>query len=187
MKSDSYSRTGPKIVPEAVRKEVEAGIGAAPIGAIIAWPARYESMPIEMRARWKKCSDGATAEYTPELWNALKGLYGNGAGPDSPKRIKLPNLESRFLMGAGGSIKPGVSGGKETHGHSVSASVAKPIITGSSGSGNARKNGMEQLAVLDTDEQELTYSSHSHTASASARSASSLPPFRVMVFVIRVK
>ena len=99
-----------------------------PVGTIMPWAGASE--PTD--EKWKFC-DGKEVLKTayPDLTTILGGnspKYGTASDP--AKYIKLPNLEQRVPVGAGGGYNVGTTGGSSTASGSISGN------TGSSGSGN---------------------------------------------------
>ena len=160
-------------------------IGLVPVGGIVAFSGTFSGRnPVDMKS--KKAMAG---------WCLCDGTATNG--------LAVPDLRDRMIMGAGTTYKTGAKGGAATHTHSVSGTVGATTLTEA------------QLAKHDHDIELFTYvnvpaysgpqggatknefsgltksagssASHSHgLTGVKSGSASSLPPYYALAYIMRI-
>ncbi len=133
----------------------------------------------------------------PDLnWHVCNGETVNGH--------QTPDLRDRFIIGAGGSYSPGATGGASSHQHTYTQVPSHTHTMQTAGShthtyrrqtggtgGGSRGSGSTWLSYTGED---LPWAGdHSHTidaagvASPSTGTASSLPPYVALVWLMRVR
>ncbi|MCD6418509.1 hypothetical protein J7M00_06985, partial [bacterium] len=108
-----------------------------------------------------------------------------------------PDLSDRFVMGTVSSPTPGGTGGSTTHTHSIpnlnlknnagsSSSELGIYDPGDSGQRICWKNGWQNPSCAARDAGSYGYTSRFGTASATTGSASSLPPYIKLAFIMKL-
>ena len=159
-------------------------VGLVPVGGIVAFSGTFSGRtPVDMKS--KKAMTG---------WCLCDGTKTNG--------LAVPDLRDRMIMGAGTTYQTGSKGGAATHTHSVSGTVGATTLTeaqmaahghkiagyvgdNSYGEYNdtAAKYGNEANIQTDTTGSSA---SHTHTLSGiKSGSASSLPPYYALAYIMR--
>lgn len=110
-----------------------------------------------------------------------------------------PDLRGLFVMGAGGSIAVGTTGGTTSHTHSISvagtsltvaqlpphthppAVAGGSFITGGAGAGNTNPGSN----IGSTGSTGVTGSGAAHDHPASAGAANNLPPFHALCYIMK--
>ena len=162
----------------------QAVVGLVPVGGIVAFSGTFSGRnPVDMKS--KKAMTG---------WCLCDGTKTNG--------LAVPDLRDRMIMGAGTTYQTGSKGGAATHTHSVSGTVGATTLTeaqmaahghkiagyvgdNSYGEYNdtAAKYGNEANIQTDTTGSSA---SHTHTLSGiKSGSASSLPPYYALAYIMR--
>lgn len=194
--ADSGVAATPKAVKAAYDKAVEAKNAAdAAASSIDPWNIFPMRVPIAVDGVTFGGSDGRRAimpgeTVARENWIICDGgSDGNGGS--------VPNLLGRMILGASDSVPAGSTGGSETHTHSISGTVGATTLTvtqmpshthtfnkGTYGD-IAEARGSANSGKQTTD---ATGGSQSHTHSltgAKAGSASSLPPYYALTYIMR--
>lgn len=163
-------------------------VGLVPVGGIVAFSGTFggtgSRFPIDMKS--KKAMTG---------WCLCDGTTTNG--------LAVPDLRDRMIMGAGTTYKTGAKGGAATHTHSVSGTVGATTTTlaqtaahghattaaGTAGGGPAYTlvdggTGGGDGSVATTKVGGSASHTHSLTGAKSG-SASSLPPYYALAFIMR--
>lgn len=151
-----------------------------PVGVIVMWSGSLSSLP----AGWLLC---------------------NGVGTIS-NGTPVPDLRDRFIIGAGGSYVQNQTGGAAVHSHGMSITINPTTLTINQipahthtyalGSNDTTGTGWNQASpgntsgsnspayVLNTSSVGLG-EGHTHVATYSMATASSLPPFFALGFIIK--
>lgn len=92
---------------------------AVPIGTVVMWAGDELSLP----SNWVVCDGSAISRTTyADLYSALGNTFGAGDGTTT---FNIPNLQDKFVVGAGNSYSRGATGGANTvdssHTHTVNA------------------------------------------------------------------
>ncbi|MDM8214711.1 hypothetical protein QUW15_00810 [Desulfovibrio piger] len=160
-------------------------IGLVPVGGIVAFSGTFSGRnPVDMKS--KKAMTG---------WCLCDGTATNG--------LAVPDLRDRMIMGAGTTYKTGAKGGAASHTHSVSGTVGATTTTlaqtaahghattaaGTAGGGPAYTlvdggTGGGDGSVATTKVGGSASHTHSLTGAKSG-SASSLPPYYALAFIMR--
>lgn len=160
-------------------------IGLVPVGGIVAFSGTFSGRnPVDMKS--KKAMTG---------WCLCDGTATNG--------LAVPDLRDRMIIGAGTTYKTGAKGGAATHTHSVSGTVGATTTTlaqtaahghattaaGTAGGGPAYTlvdggTGGGDGSVATTKVGGSASHTHSLTGAKSG-SASSLPPYYALAFIMR--
>lgn len=166
-------------------------IGLVPVGGIVAFSGTFSGRnPVDMKS--KKAMAG---------WCLCDGTATNG--------LAVPDLRDRMIMGAGTTYKTGAKGGAATHTHSVSGTVGATTTTLAQTAAHGhvatlRAGYYSNIADVDgtlpfgtgvvgysaktSEETNKAGTSASHTHSLSgvkSGSASSLPPYYALAFIMR--
>ena len=122
-------------------------------------------------------------------------------GGSDGKGGTVPDLRGRMIRGASDSVPAGSTGGSETHSHSLSGTVGETTLTEaqvakhrhsmSMGDGNNFTN--IRVQARDNPERGTNYTGytggsqpHTHTLDGASGEASSLPPYYVLSFIMRI-
>ena len=161
-------------------------IGLVPVGGVVAFSGAFNGRnPVDMKS--KQAMTG---------WCLCDGTTTNG--------LAVPDLRDRMIMGAGTTCKTGDRGGAATHTHSVSGTVGETTLTVEQSAAHAHKSGNSSRThgylspgyggYVSNDSESATFptttvgSSQPHTHSLSgveSGSASSLPPYYALAFIMR--
>lgn len=174
----------------------QAVVGLVPVGGIVAFSGTFSGRtPVDMKS--KKAMTG---------WCLCDGTKTNG--------LAVPDLRDRMIMGAGTTYQTGSKGGAATHTHSVSGTVGATTLTvaqlaahhhttvqlpayGTSkgfpqdahpgeekqGIGGTWYGGQKLVGTWDNGKS----TSHNHSLSGvKSGSASSLPPYYALAYIMRV-
>ena len=166
-------------------------LGLVPVGGIVAFSGTFSGRnPVDMKS--KKAMTG---------WCLCDGTATNG--------LAVPDLRDRMIMGAGTTYKTGAKGGAATHTHSVSGTVGGTTTTVAQTAAHGhvatlRAGYYSNIADVDgtlpfgtgvvgysaktSEETNKAGTSASHTHSLSgvkSGSASSLPPYYALAFIMR--
>ena len=158
-------------------------IGLVPVGGIVAFSGTFSRRnPIDMKT--KKVMTG---------WCLCDGTATNG--------LAVPDLRDRMIMGAGTTYQTGSKGGAATHTHSVSGTVGATTLTVAQLAKHTHTVNAGGSMLVDVWNREsptsssasvttsATGSSSAHTHSltgAKSGSASSLPPYYALAYIMRV-
>ena len=174
----------------------QAVVGLVPVGGIVAFSGTFSGRnPVDMKS--KKAMTG---------WCLCDGTKTNG--------LAVPDLRDCMIMGAGTTYQTGSKGGAATHTHSVSGTVGATTLTEaqlakhhhttvqlpaygtSKGFPQDAHPGEEKQGIGGTwyDGQKLVgtwdngkSTSHNHSLSGvKSGSASSLPPYYALAYIMRV-
>ncbi len=186
-----------KLVEEvvALRRRVahlevlETGVGAADmlIGMIVPYSGALGGMDNHFPV------DAATRQVDTR-WHVCNGEVEQGR--------QTPDLRDRFIVGAGGSYSPGATGGAISHAHTY---TQVPSHTHTMQSAGEHAHAIRNSAHTDTGSADgavhawngtyiytLSAGAHMHAidaagvSSPSTNSASSLPPYVALVYLMRV-
>ena len=133
----------------------------------------------EPRENWVKCDGGS-----------------DGQGGS------VPNLQGRFILGESEGHKAGSTGGSETHAHSLSGTVGSTTLTveqlashkhlvmlAGAGTGTANSNYAAASTSSGDIESNMETTggsqSHTHSLAGSSGSATSLPPYYALAWIMR--
>ena len=122
-------------------------------------------------------------------------------GGSDGKGGTVPNLLGRMILGASDAHPAGSTGGSETHTHSLSGTVGETTLTEaqvakhrhsmSMGDGNNFTN--IRVQARDNPQRGTNYTGytggsqpHTHTLDGASGEASSLPPYYVLSFIMRI-
>ena len=161
-------------------------VGIVPVGGIVAFSGTFSGRnPVDMKS--KKAMTG---------WCLCDGTKTNG--------LAVPDLRDRMIMGAGTTYQTGSKGGAATHTHGVSGTVGATTLTVAQlashqhpnrarnnyyGKGAKIGNGTDENPVTGTEDILAAGGSQSHTHSLTgvkSGSASSLPPYYALAYIMRV-
>ena len=167
-------------------------LGLVPVGGIVAFSGTFSGRnPVDMKS--KKAMTG---------WCLCDGTATNG--------LAVPDLRDRMIMGAGTTYKTGAKGGAATHTHSVSGTVGATTLTEKQLAKHGhvatlRAGYYSNIADVDgtlpfgtgvvgysaktSEETNKAGGSQSHTHSLSgvkSGSASSLPPYYALAYIMRI-
>ena len=164
----------------------QAVVGLVPVGGIVAFSGTFSGRnPVDMKS--KKAMTG---------WCLCDGTKTNG--------LAVPDLRDCMIMGAGTTYQTGSKGGAATHTHSVSGTVGATTLTVAQlashqhpnrarnnyyGTGARIGNGTDEGQVVGTEDILAAGGSQSHTHSLTgvkSGSASSLPPYYALAYIMRV-
>ena len=160
---------------------ISASIPAlVPVGGIVAFSGTFSGRnPVDMKSKEAMTN-----------WVLCDGTITNG--------LAVPDLRDRMIMGAGTTYKSGAKGGAATHTHSISGTVGEttlstqqmPSHTHTFNKGTygdiAEAKGSANSGKQTTD---ATGGSQAHTHSltgAKSGSASSLPPYYALSYIMRI-
>ena len=192
--ADSGVAATPKAVKAAYDKAVEAKSAAE--SSIDPWNIFPMRVPIAVDGVTFGGSDGRRAIMPGETVAREDWILCDG-GSDG-KGGTVPDLRGRMIRGASDSVPAGTTGGSETHTHSVSGTVGSTTLsvaqmpshthTFDKGTyGNiAEAKGSANSGKQTTD---ATGSSQAHTHSlsgAKSGSASNLPPYYALSYIMRI-
>ena len=158
-------------------------VGIVPVGGIVAFSGTFSGRnPVDMKS--KKAMTG---------WCLCDGTKTNG--------LAVPDLRDRMIMGAGTTYQTGSKGGAATHTHSVSGTVGATTLTVAQLAKHTHTVNAGGSMLVDVWNREsptsssasvttsATGSSSAHTHSltgAKSGSASSLPPYYALAYIMRV-
>ncbi len=158
-------------------------IGLVPVGGIVAFSGTFSGRnPVDMKS--KKAMTG---------WCLCDGTATNG--------LAVPDLRDRMIMGAGTTYKTGSKGGSASHTHSVSGTVGATTLTEAqlaahsheTSRGNNTGDNRPYYQGAGTLQGSIsTYDAggsapHAHSLSGvKSGSASSLPPYYALAFIMRI-
>ena len=194
--ADSGVAATPKAVKAAYDKAVEAKSAAEATSSIDPWNIFPMRVPIAVDGVTFGGSDGRRAIMPGETVAREDWILCDG-GSDG-KGGTVPDLRGRMIRGASDSVPAGTTGGSETHTHSVSGTVGSTTLsvaqmpshthTFDKGTyGNiAEAKGSANSGKQTTD---ATGSSQAHTHSlsgAKSGSASNLPPYYALSYIMRI-
>ena len=186
----------PKAVKAAYDKAVEAKSAAEATSSIDPWNIFPMRVPIAVDGVTFGGSDGRRAIMPGETVAREDWILCDG-GSDG-KGGTVPDLRGRMIRGASDSVPAGSTGGSETHTHSVSGTVGSTTLsvaqmpshthTFDKGTyGNiAEAKGSANSGKQTTD---ATGGSQAHTHSlseAKSGSASNLPPYYALSYIMRI-
>ena len=150
-----------------------------PVGGIVAFSGTFSGRnPVDMES--KKAMTN---------WCLCDGTTTNG--------LAVPDLRDRMIMGAGTTYKSGAKGGAATHTHSISGTVGdttlsvEQIAAHTHRMGRLEGGGGYAVYTGTTGDLSATMStggsqSHTHALSgAKSGSASSLPPYYALAYIMR--
>ena len=165
-----------------------ASLYSVPTGAIMAHASATAP------SGWLLC-DGAI--FNSRTYSSLYGVIGTRFGGTSTSP-KLPDLRKKFVMGDGSDTSVGDTGGSASHTHTTTVGAHTLTIAQiprhRHGSGIERGGSVQSATSLrgvgtgihtDGYQTAFTGGSASHTHTGSASSASSLPPYVVLAYIIR--
>jgi hypothetical protein len=138
-----------------------------PIGVITMWSGAEGDIP----TGWSLCDGGTVGT------------------------VVTPNLQDKFVIGAGNTYNPGDTGGSATHSHSVGSTGSGGSHThsfsGTTSGPSASTTAASGINAAASSSHTHTYSgstgsagSHTHSVGNTA-SASSLPPYYALCFIMR--
>ena len=194
--ADSGVAATPKAVKAAYDKAVEAKSAAEATSSIDPWNIFPMRVPIAVDGVTFGGSDGRRAIMPGETVAREDWILCDG-GSDG-KGGTVPDLRGRMIRGASDSVPAGTTGGSETHTHSVSGTVGSTTLsvaqmpshthTFDKGTyGNiAEAKGSANSGKQTTD---ATGGSQAHTHSlsgAKSGSASNLPPYYALSYIMRI-
>lgn len=153
-------------VPQGVEAPVFTGYAAALPGMILPWYPPSENVPV------------------PEGWALCDGTNGT------------PNLNGRFVVGAGGDYAPGVTGGAASvtltagnlpaHGHTFSYTTGAKMYNYKWSDINSNNSGHDNDNIwtnaYDTNDSMATKTT---TASGGGQAHENRPPYRALYFIMR--
>lgn len=169
----------------------QAVVGLVPVGGIVAFSGTFSGRnPIDMKT--KKAMTG---------WCLCDGTKTNG--------LAVPDLRDRMIMGAGTTYETGAKGGAATHTHSVSGTVGGTTTTVAQTAAHGHKMRYTDISYQTRDfrgdindsaqgwdldgfdglNTSTVGGSTAHTHSLSgikSGSASSLPPYYALAYIMRI-
>lgn len=153
---------------------VGASLTAPPIGSMTMWAGLAASVP----SGWLLC-DGS--EYDPTTIPALAAVLSTrfNTGGETPGYIRVPDLRSRFPMGAATDPDVGSLGGAATHTHTVSSATTG--ITAGIINNAQRQVAAVGLNTAAAQAPTINDPGHTHTTGA----GSSIPPYIGIHYIIR--
>ena len=173
---------------KAVKDAIESNLAAVnvPVGGILPFSGTFggegNRFPIPL------------GEDAPDMhWCLCDGTTTNG--------LPVPDLRGRMIRGASDSVPAGSTGGSEKHSHSLTGTVGETTLTEaqvakhrhsmSMGDGNNFTN--IRVQARDNPERGTNYTGytggsqpHTHTLDGASGEASSLPPYYVLSFIMRI-
>jgi len=122
-------------------------------------------------------------------------------GGSDGKGGTVPDLRGRMIMGVSDAYKAGSTGGSANHSHSLSGTVGSTTLTeaqlashthkirvaSNSEAGNGLDAGKGNPTNMDSNRVAVTggSQSHSHSLAGSSGSATSLPPYYALAYIMR--
>ena len=167
-----------------------------PIGSIMIWPGASDTWPT---ANWRQCNGaGLSTSVYSDLFNIIGYTYG-GTGAT----FNLPNLQNRFVAGAGDTYDLNDTGG------SADAIVVEHEHTGSTASAGSHSHSLNYTPIRDgggicanrgdggschnmsTGGGINSNGAHTHdvtvTSTGSDGTNANLPPYLGLYYIIRIK
>ena len=194
--ADSGVAATPKAVKAAYDKAVEAKSAAEATSSIDPWNIFPMRVPIAVDGVTFGGSDGRRAIMPGETVAREDWILCDG-GSDG-KGGTVPDLRGRMIRGASDSVPAGTTGGSETHTHSVSGTVGSTTLSVAQMPSHAHTfdkgtygNIAEAKGSANSGKQttDATGSSQAHTHSlsgAKSGSASNLPPYYALSYIMRI-
>ncbi len=131
-----------------------------------------DSLPIGSILIWS-----GTAAFIPAKWHLCDGSSGT------------PDLRNRFIIGAGSSYGVGATGGATTHAHSGGSLATTFIGSGMPRGASAPPGAVTRYAVDDNSgggDSDM-YSLNNISVVGNTASASSIPPYYALCFIMKIE
>ena len=155
-----------------------------PVGGIVAFSGTFSGRnPVDMKS-----------EKAMTNWCLCDGTTTNG--------LAVPDLRDRMIMGAGTTYKSGAKGGSATHTHSISGTVGATTLSAVQLASHNHKMLVQSGPAGDTSsisggngaplwsagylQNSGESQSHTHTLAGASGSASSLPPYYALSYIMRI-
>ena len=193
--ADSGVAATPKAVKAAYDKAVEAKNAAEATSSIDPWNIFPMRVPIAVDGVTFGGSDGRRAIMPGETVAREDWILCDG-GSDG-KGGTVPDLRGRMIRGASDSVPAGTTGGSETHTHSISGTVGATTLsvaqmpshthTVIANTRHIVAGGSLAVPKLLDGYTGATGNSqpHSHSLSGTSGSASNLPPYYALSYIMR--
>ena len=199
--ADSGVAATPKAVKAAYDKAVEAKNAAEATSSIDPWNIFPMRVPIAVDGVTFGGSDGRRAIMPGETVARENWIICDG-GSDG-KGGTVPTLRGRMILGASDEQAAGFTGGSETHSHSMSGTVGETTLSTkqmpshthgyrkvTSWSGwHGKNDGNDCKPPRDGQPTDASGGSQAHThalSGAKSGSASTLPPYYALTYIMRI-